>query len=421
MDHRAMATAWAASGAMVLTGRPAGSPLGAPAPLIDLVAHAAGVLYRRSEGRADVDGLALLGERAALEGLARQGATSCGGTTQLLPSADGWFAVSLARPDDIAALPAWLGRQVPAGDPWPAVREAVGTMPSEGLDERAALLGLPFAALGSVPPCADGAFDLPLRAVCVAAPGGDGGGSGSRGSGGSRGGGRPVEGALVVDLSSLWAGPLCGQLLAAAGADVVKVESTTRPDGARQGSPRFFDLLNGEKRSVALDLSTARGRRDLCRLIAAADVVIESARPRGLEQMGIVAADALRQSTGPRVWASITSHGRGPGQGQRVAFGDGAAVAGGLVAGDDEGPCFLADAAADPLAGLVTAAAVLEALAVGGHWLIDGAMAPMVATVAGPLLNVQGVPPRCPRARDVVRPAPARGSDTAAVLADLAP
>jgi crotonobetainyl-CoA:carnitine CoA-transferase CaiB-like acyl-CoA transferase len=202
---------------------------------------------------------------------------------------------------------------------------------------------------------------------------------------------------------------------------VIKVESTARPDGARRGPTSFFDLLNGEKRSVALDVSTAPGRRDLRRLIEAADVVIESARPRALEHMGIVAADALGQSTGPRVWVSITSHGRGLGRGQRVGFGDCAAVAGGLVAADDDGPCFLADAVADPLTGLVTAAAVLEALAAGGHWLIDAAMAPMAARVAGPLLDTPGVPAQCPRARDITRRAPAYGSDTAAVLGGLAP
>ena len=58
----------------------------------------------------------------------------------------------------------------------------------------------------------------------------------------------------MVELGSLWAAPLCGSLLAAAGADVVKVESIGRPDGARRGPPAFFDLLNGGKRSVALDL-----------------------------------------------------------------------------------------------------------------------------------------------------------------------
>ena len=49
-----------------------------------------------------------------------------------------------------------------------------------------------------------------------------------------------VTGLLVVDLSALWAGPLCGGLLAGAGATVVKVESTHRPDGARRGPARVL-------------------------------------------------------------------------------------------------------------------------------------------------------------------------------------
>jgi crotonobetainyl-CoA:carnitine CoA-transferase CaiB-like acyl-CoA transferase len=230
---------------------------------------------------------------------------------------------------------------------------------------------------------------------------------------------RSIESALVVDLSSLWAGPLCGQLLAEAGARVIKVESIGRPDGARRGPAAFFDLLNGPKRSVALDLASAAGRRDLRAVLAAADVVIESSRPRALQQLGVDVPDVLGQPEGPRVWVSITSHGRGPGQGLRVGFGDVAAVAGGLVAGEDAAPCFLADAVADPLTGLVAAAAVLEALSAGGSWLIDAAMAPMAAGVAGPLLDVSGQQATPPRAREIDRPAPALGSDTAAVLGEL--
>jgi crotonobetainyl-CoA:carnitine CoA-transferase CaiB-like acyl-CoA transferase len=197
---------------------------------------------------------------------------------------------------------------------------------------------------------------------------------------------------------------------------VIKVESTARPDGARRGPAPFFDLLNGEKRSVALDVSAAPGRRALRRLIETADVVIESARPRALEQMGIIASDILEQSGGPQAWASITSHGRDPGPRQRVGFGDCAAVAGGLVAGDDLGPCFLADAVADPLAGLVAAAAVLEALCAGGRWLLDAAMAPMAASAAGPLLDVPAGEVHPPRAREIIHRAPVFGSDTTTVL-----
>ncbi len=419
--------AWAASGAMELTGWSDGPPLGGPAALVDLVERASGVVGRRSEGRAAVDGLALLGERAALGNLTRRGRVSCGGSTRLVRTADSWLAVSLARPDDVSALEAWLGADVPPEDPWPAVERIAGESDAAALDERAALLGLPIAALSSVGPPASAPFGLPIGAACLHEAAGPA---------------RPLEGARVLDLSSLWAGPLCGQLLAAAGAEVVKVESLARPDGARRGPAAFFDLMNGLKLSVALDLTTPEGQCDLRRLVDAADVVIESARPRGLEQMGIVAAEVLGRPAGPRagskVWASITSHGRGPGRAERVGFGDVAAVAGGLVAGDPAGgpvaggpvagdgvagdgdaPCFLADAVTDPLAGLVAAAAVLEALAAGGRWLLDVALAPLAAAVAGPALEVAGVPAQPPRARRVVRPARPLGSDTATVLGGL--
>jgi crotonobetainyl-CoA:carnitine CoA-transferase CaiB-like acyl-CoA transferase len=81
---------------------------------------------------------------------------------------------------------------------------------------------------------------------------------------------------------------------------------------------------------------------------------------------------------------SITAHGRtGPAQ-HRIGFGDDAAVAGGLVARDERGPVFCADAIADPISGIAAAAAVREALERGGRWLVDVAMAAVSAHVAGP-------------------------------------
>jgi hypothetical protein len=389
---------------MTLTGRPGSPPLGGPPALVDLMGAAASVVSARSGGRVNVDGLALLGERAALSQLTRQGTVSCGGSARLVPTSDGWLAVSLARMEDVEALPAWLERTVPASDPWPTVLEALPHLSARSLDSRAGMLGLPIAAVGSVGPPPGDSFGLPVRANRI-------GGGGPRSV--------DVEEAIVLDLSSLWAGPLCGQLLALAGARVIKVESTARPDGARNAPPEFFDLLNGLKQSVALDLLSARGRDDLRRLILWADVVIESARPRALEQMGIAATDVLGSRDGPLVWASITSHGRGSGEAHRVGFGDTAAAAGGLVTHDADGPCFIADAVADPLAGLVTAAAVLEAVHAGGSWLIDAAMAPMSAAVVGDPLDVSGVYPAPPRARQIVRPAVGLGTDTKEVCGQL--
>src|SRR5262249_13648186 len=119
----------------------------------------------------------------------------------------------------------------------------------------------------------------------------------------------------VVDLSSLWARPPCGQLLEASGMPVVKVERSGRPDGAGRGRAEFFDLLNAGKESVVLDLDAAAGLGSLRALLEWADVVIESSRPRALQQLGIDAARLVAESR-PRVWLSITGYGREGSQGR---------------------------------------------------------------------------------------------------------
>ncbi len=213
--------------------------------------------------------------------------------------------MSLARPEDLDLLPAWLGIDVtddPTEDPWPPLVTAVVGRSTAEVLTAADGLGLAVAALPAVSDSADATFgDLPV--------GWDHVGDGAPPA-------RSVEGLRVVDLSSLWAGPLCGALLADLGADVVKVESTTRPDGARTGPPAFFDLLNAGKRSVALDLTAPAGKAALAGLVADADVVIEGSRPRALRAMGIDAREVLVASR-TRTWISITGHGRAGRDGDR--------------------------------------------------------------------------------------------------------
>jgi len=187
---------------MFLTGRADGPALLAPPTVVERMTALAVSLAELS-GVA-VDGPALLGERAALAGLSRHGATSCGGATQLLPAADGWVAICLARPDDVSVLPAWLGAEVDV-DRLPA---AIRDRPGAELAERAGLLGLPATSLGE-------AATLPaIRAVPFPAA--------------FPAGGVP-DGLVVVDLSSLWAGPLCAQLLQASGARVINCLLYTSP------------------------------------------------------------------------------------------------------------------------------------------------------------------------------------------------
>ena len=106
---------------------------------------------------------------------------------------------------------------------------------------------------------------------------------------GSSAGPRRADGLLVADLSSLWAGPLCGQLLARAGAVVVKVESPSRPDGTRRGEPAFFDWMNAGKLSYCVDFDSDSDA--LRRLLDAADIVIEGSRPAALRRRGLSAED----------------------------------------------------------------------------------------------------------------------------------
>jgi CoA-transferase family III len=268
-----------------------------------------------------VDVLPLLAERVEDGRFPPAGRTTVGGAGRLLPAADGWVAVNLPRDDDLAAVPAWLEVEA-TDDPWAAVVATTPHRTCAELVERAVLLGLPVGGLGEVAP--------PLEPV-----------------GATRVGDAPPldRPPLVADLSVLWAGPLCTRLLASRGAEVVAVER-----GARLRSPELDDLLQR------------------------ADVVVVAARTRALEQLGL-----RPERYAAKVWLSITGYGRTV---DRVAFGDDAAVAGGLVAHDDEGPVFLADAVADPLTGVAAAAAVDAALRAGGRWIVDAAMARVAAWVA---------------------------------------
>ena len=367
LDPEEEAAAWARSGAMSLTGRLDGAPLGPPHGLVArlrVLGDELRAAARAAGGELDVEPLALLAERAAIAGLHRRGTTSVGGATKLLRADDEWLAVSLARPDDVSLVPAWLDVDV-EGDPWAVVETVVRSRPAADVVERARLLGLPASVLGEA---------VGRRAPVVSTRAGDG---------------RParLDSIVVVELASLWAGPLCGSLLQAAGATVVKVESIGRPDGARRGPPAFFDLMNAGKRSLAVDFDTPEGIAQLAEVIREADVVIEGSRPRALEQLGLDAL-SLVATGGPSVWLSITGHGRGGAEREWVAFGDDAAVAGGLVATDEAGPVFCADAIADPLAGVASAVAVLEALVAGDRCLIDVALSAVAAAFAAPTLPV---------------------------------
>jgi hypothetical protein len=337
--------AWAESGAMALTGH-RGSPARiCPIPLAS-AADGALLALEAITGHPlsdDFGGSRLLGERAAIAGYARNGSISPGGSCRFVQSADDWLAINLTRQEDWELVPALLERDIPAD--WSAVTAAIRDERAKSILSRGRELGL---AIGHHDPEEEAG---PWHCVL------------HRGSRNHRRRDRP----LVIDLSSLWAGPLCSQLLQLLGARVIKVESVARPDGARFGPARFFDVLNGGKESVALDLSNVHGRARLRSLLAKADIVIEASRPRALRQLGIRAEELI--SDYGLIWISINGYGREGETANWIAYGDDAGVSAGASAFlvDANGaPIFCGDAIADPLTGLHAA------LAAWAHWR-DGA------------------------------------------------
>jgi CoA-transferase family III len=378
---------WAASGGMALTGHASGLPVLSPAPafaLLSLVLDSLCEVTSSVGTGVRANPSEVLTGRAGLAGFTRRGRVSAGGSSRLLRAASGWCAVTLSRADDVTAVPAvlgMLGLAVPgvanAEGAWAALAAAAVRQPGQALADAAQLLGVPAAVLPfGVPPAGmvavppDTAWP-PWQVSQIATP-----------LHGAR-----LAGALVVDLSSMWAGPLSARLLGLAGARVVKVESPNRPDGARVGNAGFFDWLHAEHESVAIDFRTRSGRAALAALLAAADVVIEASRPRALASLGL-APEQIPHRDG-QVWLSITGYGRG--EPALVAFGDDAAVAGGLVGWTDGEPVFCADAIADPLAGVCGALAVARSLAGGGGHLIDLSMRAVAAAFAAPSRD-----PDCP-------------------------
>jgi crotonobetainyl-CoA:carnitine CoA-transferase CaiB-like acyl-CoA transferase len=457
---------------MALTGMPEGIPVASPAPVLAMLALVTAEFARVTGDNGTTvhaDPAELIAGRAALAGLTRGGRVSAGGSSFLLRAADGWCAVTVSRPDDMAAVPAIAGALGLAGTSDDAVETraqartvlaaaAVGT-PAAEFAAAAQLVGVPAAALPSSE-LGSSVLASPALAARVRPPAPGGASfSGAAGLAGAPGwppwrttriaapaAGATLTGAVVADMSSMWAGPLCARLLGLAGAQVIKVESPARPDGARSGNREFFDWLHAGHRSLCVDFGTRDGQTALAALLEVADVVIEASRPRALAAAGL-APDMIAHRPG-QVWLSISGYGRSVPE--RVAFGDDAAVAGGLVGWTAIGgyrgssprePVFCADAIADPLTGACGALAVALSLAAGGGELIDLPMREVAGAFAaarldhGPHDVLPGGSVACPRSgreQAVLPPrrpappagaaahAPELGADTSAVLGWLA-
>ncbi|SNT36342.1 CoA-transferase family III [Rhodococcoides kyotonense] len=306
----------------------------------------------------------------------------------MIRASDGWTVLSCARPDDHALLGAMIGVDMGDRDPWTPVEAWAADHTSAELDTRVELLGLAGGVVHDAEPTPSVVPNLEARV-------------------------RSVVGAVLVDFSALWAGPLCAHLLGLAGARVIKVETPQRPDGARGGNQQFYDLLHAGHESVVLDPSVPSDRGALLELVERADIIVEASRPRALQRFGLHAAEFVDKGA---IWVSITARGRSI---DRIGFGDDIAASSGLVARDQNGdPLFVGDAIADPLTGLTAAAAVFST-APGHGRLIDLSMSDVVRSTLGPVAHSEASTPRPPRHRISAVCAPASGADTTSVLSDF--
>ena len=126
----------------------------------------------------------------------------------------------------------------------------------------------------------------------------------------------PLQGLKVLDFSGLLPGPFATLMLADMGADVLRVESPTRPDLVRFTPPNTPDgqsaahaYLNRSKRSIAIDLKTQAGREIVLRLVQDYDIVVEQFRPGVMDRLG-VGYEALKAVNPRLIYCAITGYGQ---------------------------------------------------------------------------------------------------------------
>jgi len=195
----------------------------------------------------------------------------------------------------------------------------------------------------------------------------------------------PLLGLKVIELAHIMAGPVCGQLLADMGADVIKVEKVPGGDDTRRmvppevdGESAAFMILNRNKRGTAINLKSENGRSVLRRMLATADVVIENYRVGTMEGLGL-GYETLHQQNPGLIYCQITGFGRTGPYADRPGFDLIAQGMSGLMSVTGEGagrPPIKAgvpvgDISAGMLAAMGILAAYIHRLKTGAGQLVD--------------------------------------------------
>jgi crotonobetainyl-CoA:carnitine CoA-transferase CaiB-like acyl-CoA transferase len=210
-----------------------------------------------------------------------------------------------------------------------------------------------------------------------------------------------LEGLRVLDASTILAGPLCCQILGDFGADVIKIEHPKYGDAFRghgankDGVPLWWKEVSRNKRTIGLDLGTAKGAELFVRLANGADVVVENFRPGTLERWGI-GPQRLHEVNPGLVLVRLTGFGQTGPYSSRAGFGTLAEAMSGFAAltGPADGPPTLPSfGLADSICGIAASSAALMALRHrdqngGGGQVVDLSILEPIMTAVGPAATV---------------------------------
>ena len=181
----------------------------------------------------------------------------------------------------------------------------------------------------------------------------------------------PLEGVRVLDLSRVFAGPLCGQVLADFGAEVIKVEHPARGDDTRDWGMRtgqtestYYNSMNRNKRSITVDLQHAQGQQLIHDLLPQFDVVIQNFKTGGAEKLGLGYAQ-LKAIQPALIYCSVAGYNSAGPEAQRPGYdlviqGEAGLMAINGAAGQE--PLKFGVAVVDMMTGMYAAQAVLAAL-----------------------------------------------------------
>ncbi|MGE0312300.1 MAG: CaiB/BaiF CoA transferase family protein [Lautropia sp.] len=180
-----------------------------------------------------------------------------------------------------------------------------------------------------------------------------------------------LDGLRVLDLTRVLAGPLCTQLLADHGADVLKIEAERGDDTRRLGAPEgdgsapYFHALNRNKRAAVLDLASPEGRASLLALARDADVIVENFLPGTMRRWGLGYEETLAATNPGLIYCTITGFGEVGPLGGMPGYDAVAQAACGLMSvnGDDRtGPLRTGVPVVDIASGLYATIGILIAL-----------------------------------------------------------